>query len=227
MSTNEKISVIIPAYNAAKYIEEAIMSVINQTYSGPVEIIVVNNGSTDNTFEVVEKLKENYSNIFLYSKEFGCASTSRNLALTKFTGDYLMFHDADDILVEDALEKLFNVINDNDSDFACALAKDFKSQELLKEGEPQPNYVSYKGALTGTILMKREVALQVGFFDENLSSGETIDWAIRLKDLKRKEISLDYVTKLRRIHLTNTTKVAKVNYADALRKRIKEAKGKK
>lgn len=226
MSSNEKISVIIPAYNAAKYIEEAIMSVLNQTYSGDIEIVVVNNGSTDNTYEVVEKIKNQHSNVFLYSKDFGCASTSRNLALKNFTGDYLIFHDADDIIVPDAVQKLYDTLKEQDADYVCALAKDFKSKELLKEGEPEPQYVSYTGALTGCILMKREVALNIGPFDEELSSGETVDWVLRLKDLKKKGVSLDYVTKLRRIHLTNTTKVAKLNYADALRKRLREARQK-
>ena len=84
---------------------------------------------------------------------------------------------------------------------------------------------AYKGALTGCALFRRAAADAVGGFDESLSSGETVDWMLRFQDKGFTTECIDVVTKNRRIHLTNTTQIFKVNYADALRKRMKARSG--
>ena len=223
----DKISVIIPAYNAGKYIKEAITSVLEQTYRGDYEIIVVNNGSTDDTLSVVEELAGEHPCIRLFSKPFGCASTSRNLALQKASGDLIFFHDADDVLEPEALSLLYEKLCETGADCVTALARDFRSPELVAAGvmpaaAPGP---AYKGALTGCALFRRAAADAVGGFDESLSSGETVDWMLRFQDKGFPTESIDAVTKNRRIHLTNTTQIFKVNYADALRKRMKARTG--
>lgn len=223
----DKISVIIPAYNAEKYIKEAIASVLDQTYRGDYEIIVVNNGSTDNTFSVVEELAEEHPCIRLFSKPFGCASTSRNMALQKVCGNLIFFHDADDVLEPEALSLLYEKLCETGADCVTALARDFRSPELVASGvmpaaAPGP---AYRGALTGCALFRKASVDAVGGFDESLSSGETVDWMLRFQDKGFTTECIDVVTKNRRIHLTNTTQIFKVNYADALRKRMKARSG--
>lgn len=104
-----KISVIIPVYNGEGYIERCIDSVINQTY-GDTEIIVINDGSTDDTENILKK----YSNIVLVNKKNEGVSKARNTGLSLATGDYVYFCDADDYLEKDAFEVLINEYDEND-----------------------------------------------------------------------------------------------------------------
>lgn len=114
---NEMISVIIPAYNAEKYIIECLDSIKNQTYKN-IEIIVVDDGSTDNTFEVVQNYSKNLNNILLFHQENGGVCAARNKGLDLATGQYVMFVDADDFIPSDAIETLYNDIIKNDADMA-------------------------------------------------------------------------------------------------------------
>lgn len=94
---NPKISVIIPVYNGEQFIETAINSVINQTYTN-YEIIVVNDGSVDNTREIVNKIAFKNEKIKLINKENAGVSVARNIGVRETTGEYLTFLDADDKL---------------------------------------------------------------------------------------------------------------------------------
>ena len=107
----KKVSVIVPAYNAEKYIEKCIDSLIFQTYLN-IEIIVVDDGSTDKTYDILQ----NYKNIeIIHSKQSG-VSSARNKGLDIATGDYIMFLDSDDYLDADAIETLVNLSAEYDTD---------------------------------------------------------------------------------------------------------------
>ncbi|MBQ6135422.1 MAG: glycosyltransferase family 2 protein [Bacilli bacterium] len=107
--SNVKFSVIIPNYNKEEYIEECLQSVLNQTYPN-YEIIIVDDGSTDRSMEIIQKMGLSY-----FSSHQLQAGGARNLALTKATGDYIVFLDSDDYLhSNDVLEKLANQITDED-----------------------------------------------------------------------------------------------------------------
>lgn len=103
------ISVIIPTYNCAKYLLYAIESVFNQTYKN-TEIIVINDGSTDNTDEVIEPYRDKIK--YIKQKNKGLSS-SRNLGFRSCHGEYICFLDADDILINDKFEKQLNVFHEN------------------------------------------------------------------------------------------------------------------
>ena len=105
------VSVIIPMYNAEKYISTAINSVVNQSYKN-VEIIVVNDGSKDNSYNIV---KENFGDkAKLITQENGGVSSARNTGLDAAEGEYIMFLDSDDSLCDDAIEKCVESIIDKD-----------------------------------------------------------------------------------------------------------------
>ena len=105
----KKISVIIPVYNCEEYIKRCIDSIINQTYDN-IQIIVVNDGSTDNT----ENILKNYTNITLINKKNEGVSKARNTGLSLADGDYVYFCDADDFLEKNAFEVLVNEYGEND-----------------------------------------------------------------------------------------------------------------
>lgn len=94
-ASDKKISIIVPMYNAEKYILEAITSLTNQTYKN-IEIVVVDDGSTDNSRNIVESLSSNDKRIKLLTQENSGVSTARNLGIQNATGDIIQFMDADD-----------------------------------------------------------------------------------------------------------------------------------
>ncbi len=117
---NEKVSVIIPAYNAEKYLRECLDSVLNQTYKN-VELIIVNDGSQDGTKDILEEYKSRYSNVQVIHTENGGVSRARNIGLEHADSDYIMFLDSDDLLVSNAIEILLFDLKDNVADIACGL----------------------------------------------------------------------------------------------------------
>lgn len=98
-----KVSVIIPCYNQGDYIGETLQSLQSQYYSN-WECVVIDDGSTDNTVAVVDDFCQKDSRILLFSKSNGGSASARNFGLTKVSGDYIQFLDADDILQVEKLE---------------------------------------------------------------------------------------------------------------------------
>lgn len=94
-----KLSVIIPVYNVEKYIVECLDSVVKQSVDN-VEVICVNDGSTDNSLEVLQEYEKKYNFIYVYSKKNGGLSSARNYGIEKATGDYIFFLDSDDLLAD-------------------------------------------------------------------------------------------------------------------------------
>jgi glycosyltransferase involved in cell wall biosynthesis len=111
-----KVSVIIPTYNRAGIIDKTLFSVIRQTISD-IEIIAVDDGSTDNTCEVVKKIGD--SRIKYFYKENGGVSSARNLGLTKAGGEYIAFLDSDDLWQENYLECMISAL-ENHTDYGAA-----------------------------------------------------------------------------------------------------------
>lgn len=108
-----KISFIIPVYNVEKYLEQCVKSIINQTYKN-IEIILVNDGSTDNSPKICEQLKKEDERILVLHKKNGGLSETRNLGLTHASGDYVVFIDSDDYWIsESSLEALEKHLEEN------------------------------------------------------------------------------------------------------------------
>ncbi len=101
-----KITVIIAAYNAEKYLKETMDSIVNQSL-GDFEVIVINDGSTDNTLEILRGYEKRYAHVKVLDKENGGPSSARNMGLEHATGEYIYFFDSDDVLEEEALEALY------------------------------------------------------------------------------------------------------------------------
>lgn len=105
---NSKVSVIVPAFNAEKYLDRSIKSIINQTYEN-LEIIIIDDASKDNTKKIIQKYASLDSRIRpIYSEMNRGVSKSRNMGLQSFTGDYVLFMDADDYIVKNAIERMIN-----------------------------------------------------------------------------------------------------------------------
>jgi len=172
------ISVIIPAYNCEKYIKRCVESIENQTYDN-VEIIVVNDGSKDNTLKICNELSEKYSNIKIVDKENGGVSSARNEGIKVSIGEYIMFIDADDTLEKTALEKLLSNLNNNNYDIVLGNFDTIKQDETIVNDSVKFNSnnievfdyitINYLWAPWGK-LIKREFVDK--YFDENVHIGE-------------------------------------------------------
>lgn len=112
---NNKISIITPVYNSERYVNKCVESVLKQTYSN-IELILVNDGSTDRSLDVLKKIILLDDRIKLYDKENGGIGSAYNLALQHVTGNYILFLDSDDFLELDACEQLISLAKENDAD---------------------------------------------------------------------------------------------------------------
>ena len=106
---SELISVIVPIYNIKEYLERCIDSILAQTYQN-IEVLMVDDGSTDGTSELVDKIALKDSRIRVFHKENGGSSSARNLAMTEAKGQYFSFIDSDDYIEPDMMEKLYQAI---------------------------------------------------------------------------------------------------------------------
>ncbi len=127
-----KISVIIPVYNVEKYLRECLDSVINQTLKD-IEIICVNDGSTDNSLEILKEYEKQDSRIKIIDKKNEGAAAARNLGLKSATGDYVIFFDSDDYMEFMALEKLYQNITDNNADISICKSYEFYDGDEEKQ----------------------------------------------------------------------------------------------
>ena len=131
----EKISVIIPIYNVEDYLEQCVESILNQTYTN-LEIILVNDGSTDSSGEICDRYKNIDKRIKVIHKENGGLSDARNYGIEASTGDYIAFLDSDDWADKKLYMTLYEIIKKNHADISvcnfkiCYSDKDIEKQEL-------------------------------------------------------------------------------------------------
>lgn len=132
-----KITVIIPAYNIENLITRCVESVVNQTYPKELtQILVVDDGSTDNTGKVIDELAARYDNVTALHEENGGSSKARNYALSKAEGDYIGFVDSDDYVEPFMYEKLVDALIRNN-----ALMAQTGRDEIAEDGSRLPSVV--------------------------------------------------------------------------------------
>lgn len=173
---NEKISIIIPAYNASKYITRTLYSICNQTYKN-LEIIVVDDGSSDNTLEICKKQSEKDNRIKVFHKKNQGVTLARDMGISMATGELIGFVDADDTIDPEMYECLYNNLVKYDADISHCGYKTIK-----ENGEENLFYG------TGKLIIQSNTD---GIID--LIKGEIIEPSLCIK-LFRKELfdNLDY-----------------------------------
>ncbi|WP_016957052.1 glycosyltransferase family 2 protein [Catenovulum agarivorans] len=176
------ISVIIPAYNAEAYIEETLQSVFKQDYSN-LEILVVNDGSTDNTLEILNKYQ---NKITIFDIANSGVSYARNFAVEHAKGDWLAFIDADDLWDTDKLSKQYAQLNGNLWSHCNSyyIGEEQSGKVTRAELSEQPagsvfdKLVLENFITTSTILIDKQTFIDAGGFDEKLAALE--DWKLWL-----------------------------------------------
>lgn len=206
---NKKISVIIPVYNTnPEFLQKAINSVLNQTYKN-IEVIIVNDGSTDNNTLSFLKTLDN-KNINIINQENKGAGGARNTGINSATGDYIGFLDADDWLDKNFYEVLFNLCKNNDADIACGMltrATKFRKikMEYFKDGIYSNFSDKMENISNGSVCSK---LFRKSLF-ENVRFIEHIYWEDNpvLVELLLKSNKVAFTTKVRYLYRKNTSSI--------------------
>lgn len=212
---DKKVSIIIPVYNGANYLKEAIDSALSQTYKN-IEILVINDGSNDNG--KTKRIAESYGDkIRYFEKENGGVSTALNLGLENMTGEYFSWLSHDDKYKKDKIFlqmeylKENNLINDNVILYTNYDMIDKKSKYLWTEkyasetSKEKQEYAILRGQINGiTLLIPKKAFDECGSFDESLRCTQDYDlWWKMMK--KYRFIHLDQTTSESRLHPNQTT----------------------
>ncbi|HBR3201342.1 TPA: glycosyltransferase family 2 protein, partial [Klebsiella pneumoniae] len=126
-----KISFVIPAYNAEGYIHECISSILNQGEDG-FEIIVINDGSTDRTEEILNQIKSQTTKLTFHTIDNSGQSIARNLGVQYAKGEYIFFIDADDLISPKTIKKLHDIIENECADIVFFNGSAFYDDDQLK-----------------------------------------------------------------------------------------------
>ena len=137
---NSLVSIIVPVYNAAKYLSRCLNSVVNQTYSN-LEIILINDGSTDSSLDICKKYAKEDKRVILVNKNNEGVSIARNEGMQKSSGEYIAFLDADDWITPNYIEQLMIPFSNENVDISICeyqICKEFTSPSI--ELSPSRNY---------------------------------------------------------------------------------------
>lgn len=181
------VSVVIPAYNAEEYIEETLQSVLTQTYKN-IEVIVVDDGSTDRTLQIINKYK---SDLMLITQKNKGVSVARNTAVDKAMGEWIAFIDADDIWFPKKIAEQVSQMGSENWSHTNSLYFGYNQDGNTKRSDLTPQFGGHvfeklltdNFITTSTVLIKKKTFLQYGKFDVSLKALE--DWKLWL------EISLE------------------------------------
>ncbi len=193
---NPKISVIIPTYNRGNLIQNTINSVLNQTFTD-WELLVIDDGSTDNTKEIVQEFIKKDSRVkYFYEENSGCPSGPRNLGVENAKGEYVAFLDSDDEWFPTKLEKQLDIFTNSKNPklgvVACYLyIKDNKTGKIVSKRDTY-----YMGNILNKLLMdtslmftsscimtKLSILKEVGPFDSRFKVSEDVDMWLRISEL--------------------------------------------
>ena len=157
-----KVSVIIPVYNAEKYLSNSLNSIINQTLKN-IEIICINDGSFDNSIKILNYFKEIDNRIIIINQKNKGVNFARNEGLKIAKGQFVLFFDSDDILIKDALEKLFELSVKNKLEILYFNSKIIFDDKIIEND--YPNNIHYKVNSNNNFKNGNEIFLK--FINEN------------------------------------------------------------
>lgn len=181
MDKNILVSVIIPMYNSEKTIRKTIDSVINQDYKN-LEIIVIDDGSKDKSYEIVSNLSKLYK-IKLIKQINKGPSSARNLGIKNSNGEFIAFLDSDDYWINNKISKQLKIFFENEKIGIVTTRIDNKKYSSKIENINFKKFLfSIKGfnINTPTVMIKRKVIEEIGYFNENMKYSEDAEYWFRI-----------------------------------------------
>ena len=198
---NKIVSVIIPVYNGGRYLAEAIKSVLDQNYR-PIEIIVVDDGSTDGSADVARSFSESVH--YFYQPNQGVA-VARNTGIKSSSGDLIAFLDADDLWAQSKLSVQVDFLLMH-PDIGYILGR---QQNFLESGIDKPFWLRREHLLNDhvgflpTLMIRRRIFDRVGLFNPDYIISSDVEWFSRVKDACIPMMVVPEIVLYRRIHDTN------------------------
>lgn len=179
-----KVSIIVPCYNQAQYLDESLQSLLVQTYTD-WECFIINDGSPDNTEAIAQQWEAKDSRFKYLCKENGGVSSARNLGIEKAKGEFILTLDADDKYESTFLEKgLAVLINNPETGIVSCWGRYFTADKQLQvyksTAKSTADFLFCNGANMGSLLFRKECWEQVGGYDENPENGYE-DWEFYLR----------------------------------------------
>ncbi|HRF06865.1 glycosyltransferase family A protein [Accumulibacter sp.] len=211
-----RVSVIVPCYNAAAYLPQALASLLAQR-PAVWEVIVIDDGSSDDSAAIAAGFG---APVRCHRQENQGIAAARNQGLRLAAGDWIAFLDADDLWPADSLGlRLRELAARPDLDAVYGLVEAFLSPELsaTEQLSLQLPPVIQVGRLAGALLLRRQVFARVGDFDTGFAVGETMDWIARAEEQGVTMGQVDGVVLHRRIHSANTIRKTERLQSDYLR----------
>ena len=215
------ISVVIPCYNQGKYLEETIKSVLASSFR-PLEIILVNDGSTDNSLEIAKKLETNHSVIQVIDQPNGGVAKARNTGIAHAKGKYILPLDGDDLISDNYIQEAIEILDSN-SKVKVVYCQAVKfNEETQKPWKLKPfsiNQLAKDNMIFVASLFRKSDAEAIGGFSEDMKMGRE-DWEFWIKMLKNggEVVQLPFVGFFYR--LTPTSKRKKTGTNQKKRERI-------
>lgn len=221
------VSVIIPTYNRANYLKKSIQSVISQTIKD-IEIIIINNYSTDNTLDVISSFNDQRIKIINF-KNSGVIARSRNQGMMQSSGKYIAFLDDDDMWCEDKLELQIKYLESHpefSAVYSNAIIIDEKDNRkgflinhgLAKEGQVFQNLLGGNFITILTVLMRRELLESIGLFNEEPSLIAVEDYEYWMRIAFKFEFG--YIGKPLALYRIHSTSMSKRNSVALLRQKV-------
>ena len=176
-----KVSIIIPCYNEEKYVAEAIESALNQTYTD-IEIVCVNDASTDSSGDIIKSLVQKHSNIvYVESKKNEGLALSRNKGIEFASGDYILPLDADDLINKDYIRKAVDILDKNpDVGVVYSFVKRFQDDDTLFEFNFNEKELLYQNCLAAGAVFRKSDFIKVGAYNKFFSKIGGEDWDLWL-----------------------------------------------
>ena len=177
-------TIIIPSFNRVHVIDRAIQSILNQTYPD-WELIIVDDGSTDNTKEILTPILADKRIKYIYQDNAGvCAA--RNAGARVAEGNYLIFLDSDDIVENNWLHDFYEEIENKTADIVYCSVKIQNYNNTIEYIDVDNPYGNHKGKgtdLAGSWAVKKQIFCEVGMYDENIKFGENNELRLRINSL--------------------------------------------
>jgi glycosyltransferase involved in cell wall biosynthesis len=202
------VSVLVPAYNAEAYLAETIESVLEQDWE-PLELLVVDNGSTDRTYAVAESFGRR---VRIISRIHGQPGATRNSGIAAAQGEFLLHLDADDLLTPNSISTRMRYFLEEPAldmvtgKLLCFLSPELSDQERARYVVPlEPQ----QGHLPGAAIIRAVAFEKFGRLDERLALNACLDWSVRARDEGARIRLIEDVVVKRRIHGKNLSLVKK------------------
>lgn len=230
------ISTIIPIYNTEKYIKRCLDSVISAKKKLTLEIILINDGSTDNSLKICDEYAKNYDFIKIFTQDNAGVSSARNKGITEAKGDFISFIDSDDWIEEEFFTKMFNVIKEGSIDLLVTNIQDFTKDGIYKNKKHEIQYLSSDKLFEPKRLFQKDIFLPTNspsnklyfrsiiinnniLFKEHLKNGEdfifVLEYALCCKKI---QFINDYSYNYNKLSETSVTSNYIKNYYSILKK---------